>query len=124
MPTAMFWEGLERMSHSQYHFPVDTETVELERYQLLGPVYRKFPLLNVPDVVLNGFKVHQPLSCPLCVLIFTVKGLKLVAAVFPFAVIVPGVTSATVADNCDLQHRSFVFATELIGADGGVKFDV
>jgi hypothetical protein len=32
------------------------------------------------------------------VLIFTVKGLKLVAAALPFAVIVPGVTSADVAD--------------------------
>ena len=37
---------------------------------------------------------------------------------------VPGVTSAAVADEFDLQHRSFVFATELIGADGGVKFVV
>jgi hypothetical protein len=50
--------------------------------------------------------------------------LKLVAAVLPFAVIVPGETSNAVADEFDLQHRSFVFATDVIGADGGVKFDV
>jgi hypothetical protein len=50
--------------------------------------------------------------------------LKLVAAVLPFAVIVPGVTSAAVADEFDLQHRSFVFSTDVSGADGGVKFDV
>ena len=48
----------------------------------------------------------------------------MVAAALPFAVMVPGETSNVVSDEFDLQHRSFVFATELIGADGGVKFAV
>ena len=71
-----------------------------------------------------GFQVHQPLCLPLTAFMFAVKGLKLVAAALPFAVMVPGETSNAVADEFDLQHRSFVFATELIGPVGGVKFDV
>ena len=55
---------------------------------------------------------------------FDVNGLKLLAEALPFAVMVPGETSYTVADEFDLQHRSFVFATDDIGAVGGVKFAV
>ena len=50
--------------------------------------------------------------------------MKLLATALPFAVMVPGVTSAAVADEFDLQHRSFVFATAVSGAVGGVKFAV
>ena len=35
-----------------------------------------------------------------------------------------GTTSNAVADEFDLQLRSFVLVTSVSGADGGVKFDV
>jgi hypothetical protein len=79
-------------------------------------VLLRFPFDKVPPPFPIGFKVHQPLCFPLTALMFTVKGLKLVAAVLPFAVIVPGVTSAAVADEFDLQHRSFVLVTFVSGA--------
>ena len=50
------------------------------------------------------------------------NGLKLVAAASPFAVILPGVTAAAVAEVFDWQHRSFVLVTFVSGSVGGVKF--
>ena len=48
----------------------------------------------------------------------------LVAKALPFAVIVPGVTVADVADVDELQHSSFVLVTFVSGSVGAVKFDV
>ena len=44
-----------------------------------------------------------------------------VAVASPFAVIVPGVTAAAIAEVFDCQHRSFVLVTFVSGAVGGVN---
>ena len=57
----------------------------------------------------------------------SVNGLKLVAATSPFAVILPGVTAAAIAEVVDFhyrQHRSFVLVTFVSVVEGGVKFVV
>ena len=48
----------------------------------------------------------------------------LVAKALPFAVIVPGVTVAAVAEVYELQHRSFVLVIFVSGSVGAVKFAV
>tara|TARA_B000000532_G_C18512043_1_gene253495 strand:+ start:119 stop:403 length:285 start_codon:yes stop_codon:yes gene_type:complete len=42
----------------------------------------------------------------------------------PFAVIVPGVTAAVVAEVVDWQHKSFVLDIFVSGVVEGVKFEV
>ena len=48
------------------------------------------------------------------------RELQIVQSLMPLV----GTTSYAPVREFDLQHRSFVFATAVSGADGGVKFDV
>ena len=98
-------------------------TVPTFAVKLLEPV-KLAPFVNPKEFV----PADVVLTLPLLVteIPFTVVGivskfvLNLVFVVIPIF----GALSANFGFEFDLQHRSFVFSTDVSGAVGGVKFDV